>query len=260
MVNLHATAFAPVLTAGHVTSNVPIPSLLFSDFTAGPTILPYIHTPATAAEGVLVEALRASQAREGEWRSRVQAQQAALVLQGIYCEQTRQQLQANNKEKQKKKSRERLVGDGLPILLTSDEFSSCVVAHKISRSQDNELRKRRKAAADLYAEECRSWKAAESARVERNNAIRVANAEAVMSWKARKAEAAVQRVRFSEKKPDKPIIEDKIPKPKKPKMDKVVAMQGVELQGALFGGSGSSGEDETSSESGSDSGGEDGDE
>ncbi|KAJ6593782.1 hypothetical protein B0H19DRAFT_903230, partial [Mycena capillaripes] len=77
--------------------------------------------PTTALERELQEALKREQARNVTQKRQMLAMQSALVLNGTYVSLVRKQLAAQEK-KQGVKKKGRLVGDGLPRLLTSKEF------------------------------------------------------------------------------------------------------------------------------------------
>ena len=70
-----------------------------------------------AYQKTLVTAL----AERDQYNNTLVGSQATLVLQGMYVDRVTKEL-ANNKKKQKKKKKGQLNGDGLPKLLTSDEF------------------------------------------------------------------------------------------------------------------------------------------
>ncbi|KAJ7723325.1 hypothetical protein DFH07DRAFT_1005419, partial [Mycena maculata] len=60
-------------------------------------------------------------------KSQLITMQSSLVLNGAYCNVVRGQLAAQE-ENRKKKTKGRLVGDGLPCLLTSAAFVERVIA------------------------------------------------------------------------------------------------------------------------------------
>lgn len=80
-------------------------------------------TPKTTNETLLLAALREATADNEALRRRVVESQAANILNEAYCNKLRFQLAAKE-EKGKKKGKGKLMGDGLPRMLTGDEFFS----------------------------------------------------------------------------------------------------------------------------------------
>ncbi|KIK78243.1 hypothetical protein PAXRUDRAFT_164515, partial [Paxillus rubicundulus Ve08.2h10] len=68
-------------------------------------------------------------ARDARHKCTLLGMQLTTVLQGMYCEWLSGQLAAQE-EKQKKRKKGQLTGDGLPRLLTGDAFYSLVVKHE----------------------------------------------------------------------------------------------------------------------------------
>ncbi|KAJ7468837.1 hypothetical protein B0H11DRAFT_1732033 [Mycena galericulata] len=107
--------------------------------------------------------------------------QSALVLNGAYCDLVRGQLAAQEESK-KKKRKGRLVGDGMPRLLTSTEFVRRVEAfHKESEVKEAELAKRKATWAERN-DGLVKWKALERIRVEENKGIQAIHQADVKAW------------------------------------------------------------------------------
>ena len=83
--------------------------------------------PDTDRERMLQEALQESLRREAHREGVLAGFQAALILQNLYCERVRAQL--NTKEKGKAKN-DRLLGSGMPVALSGDEFYERVAQKK----------------------------------------------------------------------------------------------------------------------------------
>ncbi|KIK84662.1 hypothetical protein PAXRUDRAFT_152869 [Paxillus rubicundulus Ve08.2h10] len=88
--------------------------------------------PENETELTYQNALRQSYTCEDQSTAELTKMHSAVVLQSMFCDRLSSQLAAQE-EKQKKnaqKKKGKLVGDGLPRLLTSDEFHNHVVEHK----------------------------------------------------------------------------------------------------------------------------------
>ncbi|TFK16489.1 hypothetical protein FA15DRAFT_607213, partial [Coprinopsis marcescibilis] len=79
-------------------------------------------TPATETEALLLAALKESVDAQQHLRERVAQLQAAQILNEAYCERIRTQLAYKEEKKNKKAPTGKIMGDGLPHMLTSDEF------------------------------------------------------------------------------------------------------------------------------------------
>jgi hypothetical protein len=153
---------------------------------------------------------------------RTQEQQTVLVLQAVYCEQTRQQLHAREKADTAPRTSEHLVGDGMPIWLTGSEFMERVRAQQDTRQRREELRVRRQVAMSEYFEALREWKVDNTRRLELNREMRRENAQAVLAWKTRKAKAVTAGIRFFfDRKPVRRAAEKALPRPQRPQVEAV---------------------------------------
>ncbi|KIK77001.1 hypothetical protein PAXRUDRAFT_63921, partial [Paxillus rubicundulus Ve08.2h10] len=85
--------------------------------------------PRNAKEVVYQTALHESEAHKAQYKSALLGMQLIVMLQGIFCEQLSGQLAAQE-DKQKKKKRGQLNGDGLPRLLTSKAFHNLVIENE----------------------------------------------------------------------------------------------------------------------------------
>ncbi|TFK16764.1 hypothetical protein FA15DRAFT_555409, partial [Coprinopsis marcescibilis] len=84
--------------------------------------------PKSKTEAILIAALREAQAENESLKQRVVQLQSSNILNETYCNNLRFQL-ARKEEKAKTKGQKRgkLMGDGLPRMLTGDEFYEQVV-------------------------------------------------------------------------------------------------------------------------------------
>ncbi|KAH7903374.1 hypothetical protein BJ138DRAFT_1020747 [Hygrophoropsis aurantiaca] len=168
--------------------------------------------PATEAEHEMQEALRESKRREEIAKREMIVMQAAAVLQIRYCDRVRSQLATQEKKKTKQKSG-RLVGDGLPRLLTGDVFVEKVIAHENAveeEAKQKEVRARKRAEHSAVISE---WKAAEKARIERNKAIKVIYKTEMAQWEVERDLAKVEKRRTRWNRPKMGVKEKPVPKP-----------------------------------------------
>ncbi|KAJ8085493.1 hypothetical protein PM082_004309 [Marasmius tenuissimus] len=78
--------------------------------------------PVTLREEELLRAYRALQRKYESLKEKAVLLQSAMVLNTIYCDCLREQLTAQDEAKKQTKSNKRLMGDGMPRLLTSEAF------------------------------------------------------------------------------------------------------------------------------------------
>jgi len=83
--------------------------------------------PRTENEAILLAALRESQEEVAFFKNQVIHLQAAAIINNVHCRKLQAQLYAKLKSKNQKGKR-RLLGDGLPRLLSGDKFYEEVVA------------------------------------------------------------------------------------------------------------------------------------
>lgn len=138
--------------------------------------------------------------------------QAATVLDEMYCSLLRGQL-ANYEKKVDGKGKGKLMGDGLPQLLSGDEFYERVVEFAKEQECEKVAKESRQQARDSKAEAMKVWKKHEEERKLRNATATLRFREAVEEWKLRKEKAKEKGQRFSEKKPVRGKLEGPIPKP-----------------------------------------------
>ncbi|KAG1835927.1 hypothetical protein DFJ58DRAFT_670170 [Suillus subalutaceus] len=121
----------------------------------------FLNCPATTkAEHELQVALLESEQCEEESKHRMIGLQAASVLQVRYCDRVRGQL-AVQEDKMGRKKGTRLIGDGLPRMLTGDVFVAQVITHENAmeaEAREKEIRAKRRAE---HSEELAHWKTEE---------------------------------------------------------------------------------------------------
>ncbi|KAF9231425.1 hypothetical protein BU15DRAFT_82421 [Melanogaster broomeanus] len=130
----------------------------------------------------------------------------------MYCDHLSGQLAAQE-EKQKKQKKGQLNGDGLPRLLTGEEFYTHVVEHEEAAEQEKiecESRRQRK---EVQSRLLASWKEGDNARKQRNKERKVAYQDALQLWEEERNLAKQDKRRVAWAKPKLGKLEAPAPKP-----------------------------------------------
>ena len=176
------------------------------------------ESPQNAKEQAYQHALQGSYEdsyhREGRYKTALLGMQSSAILHVMYCDRLTEQLAAQE-ERQKKKRKGQLNGDGLPKLLTGDEFYTRVVEHEKAIEQDKADRENRQKQREAQPQLMASWKKADEARKERNNVQKEAYHEALRLWEAERDLAKFENRRSGWKKPTRGELEKAEKKPKK---------------------------------------------
>ncbi|KAF8143793.1 hypothetical protein K438DRAFT_1454797, partial [Mycena galopus ATCC 62051] len=135
----------------------------------------------TALERELQIALRREQGKSKAQKLRLISMQSAMVLNGAYVDLVRGQLEAQEKKKSDKR-KGRLVGDGLPRLLTSREFVNRVAEFERNAREKEEALKARQASRAEKTSALKQWKELDDARKARNKEIREGYTQRVKEW------------------------------------------------------------------------------
>ncbi|KAG1721314.1 uncharacterized protein EDB91DRAFT_1064444 [Suillus paluster] len=169
--------------------------------------------PESAKEKLYQDALRGAYDRETHYKSSLAGMQSAVVLQSMSCDRLSSQLAAQEEKKKNSKKGGQLVGDGLPRLLTSDEFHHRVVEHQRAAEEEEAGREARRMEREGRTELLKSWKEAEAARLVRNEARRTAYRDQVKMWEAERDRAKLERQRPAWNKPKLGKLEAPLPRP-----------------------------------------------
>ena len=161
-------------------------------------------------------ALREAEVREAHFKGVFAGLQGAALLQGRYCDTLQSQLAAQE-EKSKGKKKGKLVGDGLPRLLTDQDFIMRVQNHEDAQEQQAVALETRKANREVRAEAMKEWKKADAERKERNDEIKARFKEELKQW-----DTECDRAKRAKQKPGwkKPMRRNVLPPT--PKLAKVV--------------------------------------
>lgn len=169
--------------------------------------------PLTEMERHLQAALHEANKWNSVQRKQMVAMQSALVLNGVYCNLVRGQLAAQE-ESRKKKAKGRLVGDGLPRLLSSREFVTRVIEFQADADRKARELKERQATRTEKSAVMKAWKKLDDDRKARNIEIRAEHQEDVKAWEEERdfAKEQKRRARWT-----KPVLKGKLfsplPKP-----------------------------------------------
>jgi hypothetical protein len=124
--------------------------------------------PQTECKQLLQVALHEMEIHKAYQKGQLHGQQAAIILQNVYCEKVHRQLATKEEKKKKTGGRKKLVGDGKPRLLTHEDFIQCVADHALAIQQEATEKEQRKAARTKHSEALKVWRAQEEARKARN--------------------------------------------------------------------------------------------
>ncbi|KIK73765.1 hypothetical protein PAXRUDRAFT_64030, partial [Paxillus rubicundulus Ve08.2h10] len=91
--------------------------------------------PTNEKEHAYQIALHESYSCEAQYKSALFGLQSTVILQSMYCDWLSKQLAAQEKS-QKKKKKGQLNGNGLPRLLTGDQFYERVVEHQKNAEEE----------------------------------------------------------------------------------------------------------------------------
>ncbi|KAJ6578301.1 hypothetical protein B0H19DRAFT_890873, partial [Mycena capillaripes] len=137
--------------------------------------------PSNVREEELQNSVRELLMANKQHKSEIISMQSSLVLNGAYCDVVRGQLAAQEENK-KSKMKGRLVGDGMPRLLTSNDFVRRVVAfQKAAEEKEAELDQRRVTKAEQSGA-MTERKRLEETRKDENKVICARRQESVKAW------------------------------------------------------------------------------
>lgn len=119
--------------------------------------------------------------------------QAANILNEMYCNLLRGQLANYEKKKNAAKASGKLMGDGLPRLLSADDFYECMIEFTKMQERTEWEKEIRQQAWEERAEAMKVWKRCEDERKVQNAAQVVRYKEALKVWEVERAKAKVER-------------------------------------------------------------------
>lgn len=211
-------------SSGFLLSDQPLPSTSKVSQFHIPLVLPPAPStshltsalPQSELEHQLQNALHQSQERAAYQEGVIRGLQSSMILNELYTECLRQE-----KGKAKEKTTNaRLLGDGLPVVLSGDEFYEKARRHSQKQKFEEERKKQHQTDQAAYLQALKKWKEEDAARKEANNKTRTMYQLEIESWNRRKAEAKAAGVKFTEKKPVQGQIINQTARPKAPKSQK----------------------------------------
>ncbi|EIN03599.1 hypothetical protein PUNSTDRAFT_77752 [Punctularia strigosozonata HHB-11173 SS5] len=213
---LSKTSAAYLLSNSPLTSDRPHPTI--DPVTISPVKPKHADlltkSPETEREALLQHALHKSEVNAAYLKGQLLGQQAGMVLQSLYCERVRRQLATQEKKEDKAGKKKRIMGDGMPKLLTSDEFVQLVIDHEEAELETERTKARRRKLAEKRAKLMEKWKEDEKARLERNKAQRQRFKDEMEAYEVEKANAKAEKRKLHLCKPKLGKVEAQAPKPK----------------------------------------------
>jgi len=190
----------------------PIPTTLISPWKPHNINL-LREQPTTDLERQLQQALHDANERDMRRKDVLAGLQSATVLQAKYCEEVQSQL-AGNEEKKQGTKKGRLMGDGLPRLLTDSAFIDRVAEHEGNQKREAQEKMARKEARMGHKERLQQWKMTMAVRAEENEGLLAEWRLEVEKWEERRAVMKEDgKTRGWGKAPPRPKMAPAIPKP-----------------------------------------------
>ncbi|KAG1735677.1 uncharacterized protein EDB91DRAFT_1083591 [Suillus paluster] len=184
------------------------------------TSITNIH-PTTTNEVLLLAALHEAEAANAALKKCIIALQASNILNEMYSCSSGVKKQAGN-------NGGKILGDGLPHLLSGDMFYERVVQFEEAQTRAAAEKRMRTEVRKRHAEALADWKKLEDARKAENKARREHYHEALKIWESEKARAKEEKRKLTEKKPTLGKLIAAIPRPK------VIVTEECESDGEYF--------------------------
>jgi len=169
--------------------------------------------PTTSNELLLLTALHEAES----WNARAEIHafklQASNILNEAYTERLRKALEAREEKREKKKGI-KLVGNGLPKLLSGDKFYELAQAKEKEVHEDLKQKEAWKEGQVAYDAAVEEWAVADQEWKDEQDAIKANNMQMKAAWDKRKAAAAKKEKKFTKPKPKSMPLPKVIPRPK----------------------------------------------
>jgi hypothetical protein len=200
------------------------------------------YTPQTKQETHLLHALHEFAKRDQQHVEAARAATATAILQGSYCERLKGQLYAKTDGGQKKSKR--LMGDGLAVLLTGDDFFNRATEQETRLRRKSQLKEARAKVDKKYKAATAIWKQENRERIDQNSADAKFYELELAKWKVEKEVATQEKRKPGWKKPAKPTRRPPIRKPTRENPTLPDDTDGSDAASATDSSSGSESEEE----------------
>ncbi|CDO76418.1 hypothetical protein BN946_scf184925.g5 [Trametes cinnabarina] len=148
-----------------------------------------------------------------QYRTIINQQRAMILIQSEYCESVRHQLEAAENKADQPSRTGRLVGDGLPRVLTGTEFIEKVRARDAAQAEQVSAKECNRVEREARASAMSEWKGKMQERKETNKKITLRWREEVEHWEAERDLAKTEHRRPQWTKPKRGALILAIPKP-----------------------------------------------
>ena len=235
---------------GGSTTNSDVPELLISAFNqlsktrkhplftnkplGSHTAPPHFHTmtispvkrhgdllqvqPQSENEKLLQAALHDAEVREAELKGEIRGQQAALVLQNVYCDKLRKEIYGQEEKRKKKPGNAALKIKDINKkgrLLTDPMLVDLYAQHQAEIKEQGVEKQRKKDAREKHSEALKQWREGEEQRKKICAEINEKYQMALEAWIEEKELAKSEKRRAQLKKPVRGPLPKAAPKPKK---------------------------------------------
>ena len=198
-----STSCLPTIQTMTISPNIPRDEALLAE------------EPSTEREKLLMAALQESHRTNECQKAAMMTMQAETLLQCVYVQGVRGQLQGQEEKKAKAAQTGRLnLKDGKAKVLTQNDIFEGIKAAHEARDAAKEALSKRKDAKERYTEAMTMWKVREMDRKERNDRVKGIWKQDVKRWEAERDSAKYDRRKPRWKKPKMPPVEKGSPKPK----------------------------------------------
>lgn len=157
-------------------------------------------------------ALEQAEIKEAYLKQQLRGQQAAIILQLMYCERVRRQLATKEEKQSRAKGKGRVMGDGKAKLLSGDDFVALVIEHEERARREAEEKEARKVARESHSQVMSRWKVADEERKKRNRERTQRFKVELARWEAERDERKPSKPRWTKPKPE--AQEKPVPRPK----------------------------------------------
>ncbi|KIK97140.1 hypothetical protein PAXRUDRAFT_136881 [Paxillus rubicundulus Ve08.2h10] len=214
---LLATEITNLLTDKPLLSSLKMPAAVIQPIQAlktSPNLLAI--EPNTKKEVLLLGALQEVEECCEAYKQRVITLQAQAVLNEAYCNKLHFQLAFQEEKKKNPGAPGKLVEDGLPRLLSGDEFDEKVVEFTKWQKEKEVQKETRQAEREELKAANDEWKKNEAKRKVENVARRERFHAAKSTWQAKKQEARAAKQKFTKPEPKLGVLLKALPKPMLP--------------------------------------------